>query len=209
MTSSAGSSPAPEPEPTYWGPIFTIPNIISFVRLACIPLFVWLLFGREHRAAAAWLLAALGATDWVDGWIARRFDQVSELGKVLDPTADRMMFVVAIPAIAIDGGAPGWFATLTVAREVVVGVAAIALAGLGVRRIDVTWWGKTGTFLLMFAFPMFLGSVSTLSYAPALRWGAWLFGLPGLAISWYAAGGYVPIALQAMRERNLGTSTST
>ncbi len=209
MTSSAGSSPAPEPEPTYWGPILTIPNIITFARLACIPLFVWLLFGREHRAAAAWLLAALGATDWVDGWIARRFNQVSELGKVLDPTADRILFVVAIPAIAIDGGAPGWFATLTVGREVVVGVTAIALAGLGVRRIDVTWWGKTGTFLLMFAFPMFLGSVSTLSYAPALRWGAWLFGLPGLAISWYAAGGYVPIALQAMRERNLGTSTST
>ncbi len=170
---------------------------------------MWLLFGLEHRAAAAWLLAVLGATDWLDGWIARRFDQVSELGKVLDPTADRLMFFVAIPAIAIDGGVPGWFATLTLLREVVVAVAAIALAGLGARRLDVTWWGKTGTFLLMFAFPMFLGSVSTLSYAPALRWGAWAFGLPGLAISWYSAAAYVPIAVRATRERNGGTSTST
>lgn len=64
-----------------WRP-FTIPNLLSLIRLACIPLFVWLLFGRDDRAAAAILLAVLGSTDWFDGWIARRFDQVSELGKL-------------------------------------------------------------------------------------------------------------------------------
>ena len=68
---------------------FTVPNLITFARLLCIPLFVWLLFSRENRAAAAWLLAALGSTDWVDGWFARKFDQATELCALFDPTVDR------------------------------------------------------------------------------------------------------------------------
>src|SRR5690242_3941096 len=86
----------------------TVPNAITVVRLLCLPLFVWLLFGREHRAAAAWLLGGLGATDWVDGFLARRWHQVSELGKVLDPTADRLLFIVGVGSIIIDGSAPLW-----------------------------------------------------------------------------------------------------
>ena len=85
--------------------MWTVPNAISVLRIACIPWFVWLLFAAEDRTAAALLLGALGATDWVDGWIARRFDQVSEVGKVLDPTADRLLLVVAAPAMIIDGSA--------------------------------------------------------------------------------------------------------
>ena len=76
--------------------VLTVPNLISVLRLLCIPLFVWILFGVESRSAAAILLAGLGATDWIDGWIARRFDQTSELGKILDPTADRLLLIVAI-----------------------------------------------------------------------------------------------------------------
>ena len=65
--------------------LLTLPNIITLVRLACIPIFLWLLFVQDDRASAAWLLGGLGATDWVDGWVARRYGQVSELGKILDP----------------------------------------------------------------------------------------------------------------------------
>ena len=181
---------------------FTIPNLITFARLLCIPLFVWLLFGRENRAAAAWLLAALGSTDWVDGWFARKFDQATELGALFDPTVDRLLFLVAIPSLLIDGSIPIIVAILAIAREALVAVAALILGALGVARFPVTWEGKTGTFLLMFAFPMFLGAASTLSYAPVLAWLAWLFAIPGLGYSWYSAiFQYVPAARSGLAER--------
>lgn len=180
----------------------TWPNLITFARLLCIPLFVWLLFGRENRAAAAWLLAALGSTDWVDGWVARRFDQATELGALFDPTVDRLLFLVAVPSLIIDGSIPLIVAAIALLREGLVAVAALVLGALGVPRFAVTWEGKTGTFLLMFAFPMFLGANSTLSYAPVLQWLAWLFVIPGLAYSWYSAVfQYVPEARQGLAAR--------
>lgn len=185
----------------------TWPNLITFVRLLCIPLFVWLLFSRENRAAAAWLLAGLGSTDWVDGWIARKFDQATELGALFDPTVDRLMFLVAIPSILIDGSIPLVVALIVLVREGLVALAALALAALSVARFPVTWEGKTGTFLLMFAFPMFLGAASTLSYAPVLGWLAWLFAIPGIGYSLYSAiFQYVPAARQGLAERAQGRS---
>jgi cardiolipin synthase len=83
--------------------ILTIPNIISVVRLLCVPVFLWLLFDQDNRVAAAGLLAVLGATDWIDGYIARHYDQVSALGKILDPVADRVLLIVGVVAILIDG----------------------------------------------------------------------------------------------------------
>src|ERR1700709_2308048 len=90
-------------------PLPRVPNPLSWVGWACIPLFLWLLFGRDNRAGAAWLMGGLGATDWVDGYIARHFNQVSELGKILDPTADRLMFIVGIGGMIVKGGGPIWF----------------------------------------------------------------------------------------------------
>jgi|TARA_B100000809_G_scaffold263686_1_gene317547 cardiolipin synthase len=180
--------------------VWTVPNAISVARIACIPWFVWLLFAAENRTAAALLLGALGATDWVDGWIARRFDQISEVGKVLDPTADRFLLLVAAPAMIIDGSVPTWFAVAALLREVLIGVAALVLAGFGARRIDVTWWGKTGTFALLFAFPCFLAGESTIIGRPAFAIAAWIFAIPGLLISWWAGLGYVPEGLRALRE---------
>jgi len=173
--------------------ILTVPNAITVVRLACIPVFLWLLFGVGNREAAAWLLAGLGATDWVDGYIARRYDQVSELGKVLDPTADRLLFMVGIGAMIVDGSVPLWFAWVVVAREVVVSVVLVVLYLAGMKRFDVSWWGKSGTFGLMFAFPGFLLAAGTHGAASdAWRIGAWLCGIPGLVFSYYAAALYVP-----------------
>jgi cardiolipin synthase len=184
---------------TEWRP-FTIPNVISLGRLACIPWFVWLLFANDDRLGAAILLAVLGATDWIDGWFARRFDQVSEFGKILDPTADRLMMLTAIISTWIDGSVPAWFAALTLLREALVSIAALGLGALGVKRFDVTWWGKTGTFFLMFAYPLLLAGASTSGAADVLRFLGWVFGIPGLAIAWYAAWGYVPIARQALSD---------
>ena len=94
--------PGGEPEGVF-DRLWTVPNAFTLVRLLCLPLFLYLLFGADNRAGAAWLLAGLGSTDWVDGYIARRFDQGSEFGKIFDPTVDRLFFFVAVIAIIVDG----------------------------------------------------------------------------------------------------------
>ena len=185
--------------------LLTVPNLLSIGRLLCVPLFLWLLFARDNRAGAAWLLAGLGATDWVDGYVARHFNQVSALGKVLDPTADRVLLGVAVVALLIDGSVPTWVGVLAIAREAVVALAAVVLAAMGARRIDVTWVGKAGTFGLMFAFPMFLASHSTLAIRDEFGVAAWLCAIPGLALSYYAAATYVPIARRALQEGRVGS----
>ncbi len=184
--------------------ILTIPNAITVVRLALLPVFVWLLLSQHDRAAAAILLGAIGATDWVDGWFARRFDQVSNVGKVLDPVADRMLFFVSIIAIIIDGGAPIWFCIAVLAREIVISIATLVLAALGARRIDVTWSGKAGTFGLMFAFPLFLLGSSGNSWEIFWLASAWICAVPGLVLSYWAAVLYVPLGLRALREGRSG-----
>ena len=191
-----------------WRPL-TIPNLISVMRLGCIPLFLWLLFSKEDRWGAALLLGALGASDWVDGFIARRFNQVSELGKILDPTADRLMLLVGVFAIWLDGSVPGWIAVLALIREGLVAVIALVLGALGARKIEVTWWGKTGTCLLMFAFPFFLAGESEIAVSSLFAMGAWVCALVGLPIHYWSALGYVPVARDALREGRSGRTDKT
>ena len=180
--------------------VLTIPNVISLVRLSCLPVFLWLLFSRENRAAAAWLLAGLGATDWVDGYIALPFDQVSDLGKILDPVADRLLFVVGVGGILVDGSVPRWFAWAVLIREGVVGTTTVVIALLGARRIDVTWFGKAGTFGLMVAFPLFLAGESSLGWNDTAQVLAWVAGVPGLILSYIAWAMYAPLAWRALRD---------
>lgn len=180
--------------------VLTIPNVISVVRLLCVPIFLWLLFGRDDEFGAALLLAVLGSTDWVDGYIARHFGQVSELGKILDPTADRILLLTAMVSIVISGAVPLWVAVLAIVRESLVALAAVVLGILGARRIDVTWFGKAGTFGLMFAFPLFLASHADVGWADTARVLAWVSVIPGLVLAWYSAALYVPIARRALEE---------
>jgi len=196
----SATTPAPGPVANGEDRILTIPNVISLVRLACLPIFVYLLFGRDNRAAAAVMLGFLGATDWVDGYIARHYDQVTTVGKVLDPVADRLLFFVGITAILIDGSIPVWIAAMILLREIVVGATTIILAMLGARRIDVTWFGKAGTFALMVAVPMFLASESTLQVAGACRVIAWATVIPGLIFSYASWAMYLPLGITALRE---------
>jgi cardiolipin synthase len=204
--------PAVEPSATpAWGHgVLTVPNLITVIRLASVPVFLYLLFGRDNRAAAAYLLGALGATDWVDGYVARRYHQVSTLGKVLDPVADRILLGVGVVAIMIDGSIPTWIGGSIIVRELLVSGAVILLALLGARRIDVTWVGKAGTFGLMFAVPLFLGS-----HADDLGWQglagalAWLAVLPAMALSWYAAFAYIPLSRDALREGRASPAVGT
>ncbi|MFZ4584981.1 MAG: CDP-alcohol phosphatidyltransferase family protein [Acidimicrobiia bacterium] len=180
--------------------IFTIPNFISLGRLALVPVMVvWIFSGRLWAAGV--LLAVLGATDWVDGWIARRFDQASDIGKVLDPTADRILLIATAVALLVKGLVPTWFGVLVLAREVVIAIAVLVLAVIGARRIDVQWSGKAGTLALMFAFPAFVFAHETTgAWNISCLVVAWGFAVSGLVLSYWAAAQYVPLARTAVRE---------
>lgn len=187
--------------------ILTVPNVLSIGRLLCIPVFLWLLFGRHDRYAAGLLLAALGITDFADGWIARHLHQESRLGRILDPTADRILLGVGVAALLVDGSMPWWVGALAVTREVVVGGTVLALAAMGARDIiDVKLAGKAGTLLQMMAFPFFLASNPDggAPWHEVARPLAWLTAVPGLLLSYYAAAGYLPAARGALEEARRG-----
>jgi cardiolipin synthase len=182
--------------------VVTLPNAISVVRLACAPVLVWLLLVADDQVAAFVLLAILGATDWVDGWIARRYQQGSDLGKVLDPVADRILLLTAGVTLMIEGSLPVAVGVAVLAREVLVAGATLALAAAGASRIDVRWVGKAGTLALMFALPGFLlvnildpGTARTVVLALT-----WLATIGGLVLSYAAAAVYVPAARAALRD---------
>jgi cardiolipin synthase (CMP-forming) len=178
--------------------VLTAPNVITLVRLACLPLFLWLLFPADERTWAAAVMGVLGASDWVDGWVARRFSQVSELGKVLDPVADRLLLLVGGVALVIDGAVPVVVAVLVLVREAVVAVATLALAAAGARRIDVRWSGKAGTFGVMFALPFFLlGDAQDWTFVTVV---AWICAVLGLGFGYRSLVEYVPAARSALRD---------
>ena len=159
--------------------VLTLPNLISFLRILLIPAFMWLIVDPYTTKAGLLLFAVVAATDWVDGVLARRLGQVSELGKILDPTADRLAIAAALVALAIRGAFPWWAAALLLARDaVVIGAGAVALARRH-ARIEVRYLGKVATFTLLLA----IGFISwgNLGYALAPA---------ALAIGWlgYAAG---------------------
>jgi cardiolipin synthase len=184
--------------------VLTIPNLISLARLLCVPVFLWLLWGPDRPLAAGVLLAVLGATDWVDGYIARHVPgQASELGKVLDPTADRALLVAGAIALLVEDlpWAVHLLVWIVLIREVLIAVATVALGVAGARRIDVVWAGKAGTLALMFALPLFLLADNT-DGAWQVWWYicAWGFAISGLVLGYYAAVKYIPAARQALRD---------
>jgi cardiolipin synthase len=173
--------------------LLTVPNLVTLLRLLCLPVFLWLLLGIHNRAGAALLLAGLGATDWVDGYLARRLGQVSEFGKKFDPTVDRLVFIVALLAIIVDGAAPRWFCIAVFVRELLVGVTiAVATIFFSMARFDVTRLGKWATGLLLGAVPAFVMGSSEAPFHDVFTAVGWIVGIPGLVLSWYTAIRYAP-----------------
>jgi cardiolipin synthase len=141
--------------------IVTIPNLVSLARLLLVPLFLWLLLGVDEIAAAGWLLAIIGGTDWVDGYLARRLGQVSEAGKMLDPVADRLAVVAAVIGGLIAGVLPGWFVWGLIVREAVVAGLALYLGLRMGRRLEVRFLGKAATLILYAAISCWFIGVGT------------------------------------------------
>jgi cardiolipin synthase len=182
--------------------VWTIPNAISLARLAGIPVFLWLLLSEDRPLAAGILFAVLGATDWVDGYIARQFDQGSEIGKILDPVSDRIMLIAGAVGLLISGDVPIWVGVLVLAREALLSVVTLVLAAAGARRIDVQWVGKAGTLALMFALPLFVlvAELDPSGVRDVIEVITWLFTIGGLILSYYAAALYIPMARTALRD---------
>lgn len=173
-----------------YGRILTAPNVISLVRLSLLPFYVLLLLdGRV--VAAAFLLGGLSATDWVDGWVARRFDQVTELGKVLDPVVDRMVFLVGATTPMLTGDLTPWFAAPVIAREASIALLMVGGTLLGMERFPVTKAGKWAAFALMCAVPWItIGSAGGVWLIVEVV--GWVVGVPGLVLSWYVLARYLP-----------------
>jgi cardiolipin synthase (CMP-forming) len=171
--------------------IWTIPNAISVARLAGVPVFLWLVLGLPHTAAKDWwavgLLIASGASDWLDGKIARALHQQSRLGQVLDPAADRLYIVATVVALAIRAIIPWWLVALLAAREVLMAGVLWLLRRRGWGALQVSFVGKTATLCLLYAFPLlFLGS-HVAGYAETARVAGWTMAIWGSALYWCSA----------------------
>lgn len=171
--------------------VLTVPNLLSFARLAILPVIYLDLVSGAHLRAFV-LLAVFASSDWFDGYIARRFDQVSKLGKLLDPLSDRVLFVVVGVGFAVGDLLPWWAVLLLLGRDALVVVSGGIVLLRGGVRPEVTRLGKTATFGLLFALPAFLlasvvgaGPLEPQPLVQGVAWGAywpsvvmyWLSGL--------------------------------
>jgi cardiolipin synthase (CMP-forming) len=187
-------------EGTVPGRVVTVPNAISFARLLGVPLFLYLFLGAHAEVAAIVVLAVGGTSDWVDGYAARRLNQVSRLGELLDPLADRLYILATLIAFTVREVVPWWFTGALLLREAVVLAALAVLRRYGYVGLPVHYLGKTATFILLFAFPVLLlaDSVSAAEdVAGAIGWGlAWW----GLVLYWAAGALYLVQAGALIRE---------
>ncbi len=175
--------------------IVTVPNILSLFRLLLIPVFlVLLVFG--HYGWALLLIAVSAITDFVDGYVARHFNQVTRLGQLLDPAADRLFILSTLLGLAWVGVLPWWFAAVIIARDVLLLVLGVVLANFRYGPLPVHHLGKMGTFALLFAMPVLLLAAAF----PAINWVAfplgWAAAIWGAFLYWWAGVAY---ALQAVR----------
>jgi len=181
--------------------LLTAPNVITAIRLAGLPLFVWLVLGTERYLVAFWVLVAIAATDWIDGYVARRFDQVSRIGKLVDPLVDRLLLATAAITLLLAGLLPWSLLALILVRDVVV--LSVSLAWFaGVPPIPVSRIGKLATALLMIGIPCFLLSGVEWTGAGVIRAVAWTSTVAGIVVYYLAAARYGRVALAIRRARS-------
>lgn len=178
--------------------VFTVPNLISMLRLALVPVFAVLIVSG-HDVWALVVLAFSGFTDWLDGVLARRLHQVSRLGQMLDPAADRLFILVTLVCLAWRGVVPWWLLVVIVARDVMLTGLLPVLARHGYGPLEVSFAGKAGTFALLYAFPLLLlaevpGAVGSVAHVAG-----WAFTWWGVGLYWLAGLQYVAQARRLIR----------
>ncbi len=180
-------APAPPAEPALPERVLTVPNAISVARLAGVPVFLWLVLGPHADGWAVLLLIAAGLSDWLDGKIARAWNQQSQLGRMLDPAADRLYIAATLAGLAIRGIIPWWLVGLLVGRELVLGIALLGLRWRAWEPLQVSLVGKAATLCLLYAFPLLFLGDHTGPWALAARITGWAFAIWGSALYWWAA----------------------
>ena len=181
--------------------ILTVPNVISLLRLLGVPVFLWLVLVPEADGAAVLLLVASGVSDYLDGVIARRFNQVSRVGQLLDPLADRLYILATLLGLGIRGIVPWWLLGLLVLRDLVLLVGLAGLRHRGVGPPPVHYLGKAATLNLLYAFPLLLLGDGAGPGATVARVVGWAFALWGAGLYWWAG------LLYLGQYRRLGSST--
>jgi cardiolipin synthase len=197
-------------EPAQTDRVLTIPNVISFLRIALIPVFVALIVDPDTRRAGLVLFAVVVATDWVDGALARATGQVSDLGKVLDPVADRLAIAAGLIALVVADAFPLWAALLILVRDVTVLIAGLVLLSTRRARIEVRHLGKVATFALMAAIACIAWGSLGYPLAPAALACGWAFYAVGIVEYYVATVLYVGDLRRAWRgtiDRSVDPST--
>jgi len=175
--------------------IATVPNALSFFRLLLIPVFLVLLLTHEYLTALITLVVS-SATDFVDGFVARKFNQVSRVGQLLDPAADRLFIFSTLIGLAWGGFVPWWLAGVIIARDVLLLVIGVMLANHGYGPLPVHHLGKMGTFALLFAMPVLVLAATFPSIDQIANPVGWAAALWGVFLYWWAG---VIYALEAGR----------
>jgi cardiolipin synthase (CMP-forming) len=182
--------------------VLTVPNLLSVLRLAGVPLFLWLLLGPRADVWAIVVLALGGISDWADGKLARLLDQYSRLGELLDPAADRLYILAALLGLGLRGIVPWWAVAVLVGRDLVLALCLPLLRRRGYGPPPVVYLGKAATFLLLWAFPLLLAGLQTGWFADLCRPTGYAFAIWGSALYLYTGALYlaqISLALRAPR----------
>ena len=169
----------------------SVPNMLSILRLLLVPVFLWLLIADQFLIAFLVLMFA-SFTDWLDGFIARKFNQITSLGKVLDPSADRLFILATLIGLTVNEIIPAWLAIVIVARDVLLLIGYPISASHGYGPLPVHFLGKAATFALLYALPLLLLADVWPSAEAMILPLAWGFAYWGIGLYWVA--GFVYLA---------------
>jgi cardiolipin synthase (CMP-forming) len=178
----------------------TIPNMLSFLRLALVPVFLLLVLSEQNAWALITLVVA-SATDYLDGWLARKLNQQTRLGQLLDPAADRLYILATLVGLAVTNTIPFWLPVVVIARDVMLAFTYPVLTRRGYGPLPVHYLGKAGTFALLYAFPLLLMAEVLPDAKLVILPFAWAFAIWGIGLYWWS--GFIYIR-QVVSVVNLG-----
>jgi cardiolipin synthase len=178
--------------------VLTIPNVLSFIRLLMVPVFLVLIIGGQDGYALL-VLVISSVTDFLDGQIARRFHQVSRLGQLLDPAADRLFIFAALVGLAVRGVIPWWLFIVIVARDIMLLVLGITGANFGYGPLPVHHLGKMATLFLFYALPILMIGQAFPDAAAIANPIGWAFVLWGVFLYWWAGIVYLSQTVRIIR----------
>ena len=188
--------------------VVTLPNALSLLRLLGVPVFLWLLLGPHADLVALVVLMVAGATDWLDGKLARALGQTSRLGVLLDPAADRLYILATLSAFVLRDIVPWWLAAVLIGRDLVLGLCIPLLRHHGYAPLPVHYLGKAATFNLLYAFPLLLLADRTDQVGDVARPIGWAFAIWGTALYLWSAALYLIQAGRLIRSPDAAPDTA-